>query len=272
MPNESIQARALVIIVAVFLALVVVHVRWGRDDPDADADQAGPRLSHVQVAEEEPAQAVDVDSPLSGTELSELMDGRVRLLVQGEPNERRATAIQLAFMAGDVREQQGLLQLGTARRKALEEALLKGLLDDDPTVADKCRGALLSLWRLADSSAARRQVHRGISALEAGDWDLALRSLNDVEKLTARIPPELHRLKAEVYLATGLPRQAVDECSLALQAEPHQFMAHYALAKACLRLDEVDKAREFIEIALAICPRLPEAQRLRAEMPDAPAE
>ena len=119
MPAERVTAWAVVLIVAVFLALVIVNVRWGKDEDGAAPGEMGPRLSHVQVAEDAPPEEVGPEAVLGLQVLSELMEGRIRLLTGGQTNERRATAIQLAYMVGRPQEQGDLIRISEQRRHAV---------------------------------------------------------------------------------------------------------------------------------------------------------
>ena len=267
MPSEEVPARAIIFIVLVFLVLVLVQVRWGfREGDRTEPDEQGPRLSHIQIAEDDQVVDLAPESLLTRRELAELMEGRIRSLAGRKTNERRVAAIQLAYMTNDPREHEKLLRLGEELLERAEDALLKGLQDTDEAVAKSCREALVGLWRISDSTAAGEHFRQGLAAVEARQWDLALQTFESIEGLAGSVPPDLYRMKAEVYLAKSLPEQALAECLHALQAEPRHFMAFYVLARAYAQNAEYDDANRALNKALSIYTDFPEALRLRARI------
>ncbi len=265
MPAERIAARTILFIVVVFLALVVVHLRWGTDVEEEAATEAAPSVSSIQVAED--GKLVDVMSaewPNEGPESA--VRSALEELSSESAESRRAVAIQLSFLTNDPAARERLLALPEELAAQVRAALLEGLHDPDPVVAANCAEALIGWWRISPSGTATRHFQRGLAQFEAGRLEAALETFEGVEGLGGAVPPELYRMKAEVHLARGEPQKALDECRRALRAEPREFPALYARARAQVKLGHVGEAVRSLEQALAIYGSYQAARELREEL------
>jgi tetratricopeptide (TPR) repeat protein len=267
MALRQIRARALVFIAVVFLALVVVQLRWNADvQRQASAEAQSPQVSRFQISKD--GRLVDVNTePLSApTSPDDLIETSIGLLSRGSTNERRTTAVELSYMANAAAEKEKLLALSDDLRGRLRQALLNGLRDPDAAVAGACSEALIGCWGMSESPAVTQYLQSGLSALGEGQYDAALETFQSIEVLGRTCPPDLYRMKAEVYLAKSLPEQALAEARRALQAEPKHFLALYLEARAYAQMGQDRKALEALDEALSIYPAFPEAQHLRAQL------
>ncbi len=264
---EELRPRTVVFVALVFLALVAVHLQWGGEQEDgAPPEEQGPLLSRVQITNGGESVEIDFASLPSQSDVEGLMARYANLLVKGEVAERRTTAIELAHITHEPQDYEKLLQLSSRTQDAVRQALLKGLNDPDARVSAHCRQALVGLWRVSDSAAVIRQFQLGLAAHERRQLDDALAAFTNAEQVQSNVPPDLHRMKAEIYLATSLPTEALEECRRALEAEPRHFLALYALAKAHADTGHRDKALEALDRALTIYKAFPEANELRRKM------
>lgn len=267
MPLQNIRPRAVIFVALIFLALVAVHLRWGGEDGGkARTEEEGPQLSRLLITREGQPIEIDLESLPTQRDVEELMRGYVHLLLEGEENERRTTAIQLAYITNQPQEHDRLLQLSQSVLGAVRQALLKGLNDPDARVAAHCGEALVGLWRMSDSAAAVQQFTRGLTAYETGELDAALEALTKAEKLRSPAPPDLYRMKAEVYLAKSLPDLAREQCLRALESEPRHFLALYALARSHEQKGQYEKALDRLDRALTVYKGFPPARKLREEL------
>jgi hypothetical protein len=266
MPAEGIPTKALIAIAIVFLALVVVQLRWG---PDKDRNGAAqrPALSQMHIADDGSVE-IGLAADMTQGDLEALMADRVRLLREGGERERRATALELATMADDPVGRDLLLQVSQPLGRQLRVALFDGLKDPDAVVVRNCRRALIGLWRIFPNDAAARRFADGLKAYEAHDMDGALSAFQDAESLSGFCPPDLCRMMAEAWLAKSPPdpAAAVVASQKALESEPQHFLALCTKARALGDLDRSGEAVSALEGALAICPSLPEARDLRARL------
>lgn len=264
---EELRPRTVVFVALVFLALVAVHLRWGGEQEDgAPPQEQGPLLSHAQITNGGESVEIDFASLPSQSDVEGLMARYAALLVKGEVTERRTTALELAHITHEPQDYGKLLQLSSRTLDAVRQALLEGLNDPDARVSTHCRQALVGLWRISDSAAVIRQFQQGLAAHERRQFDDALAAFSNAEKVQSNVPPDLHRMKAEIYLAKSLPAEALEECRRALEAEPRHFLALYALAKAQAETGHRDEALEALDRALAIYKAFPEANELRRKM------
>jgi tetratricopeptide (TPR) repeat protein len=178
----------------------------------------------------------------------------------------------MASLANDEVGRDRLAQLPPPILAAVRRALLgqglpdKGLNDPDPAVSVSCREALVGLWRMSDSAAGDGYLRQGLAAFEGGQVDAALAVFRKVEGLGGPVPPDLHRLLAEAYLAKDRPDDALDACRKALNADRSQFLALYAMARAYVAKEQYDQADKALTVALDVYREFPEAKALRAEV------
>ncbi len=264
MPAETIRPKVLLLIVAVFFALVSLHIWLGKQERDGTGETTDFRLSGIQMAERD--EELDVGQEMSPREQEELILSRANLLLNGERNERRATAFQLAYMTADPEQAEKLLHLSPPVRHKLHEALFNGLRDEDELVSSACRNVLVGLWRSSDSMAATQQFSHGVTAYERGKLDQALAAFETVEKMRGSVPADLYRMKAQVYLARSMPDKALEQCRRALEQERRNFYAWLVVARVHERLGNPEKALQGLDAALDIYPRFAEARKLREEI------
>ncbi len=262
-----IPAKALLFMAVVFLALVLAQLRWNADVPEqAPPEAEGPQVDRIQISQG--GRLVDVKTePITvRTSLDDLMESSIGSLRGGSSNERRTAAVELSYMANTPSEQEKLLALGAGLRARLRQALLDGLRDPDSAVARPCSGARIGWWRTSASPAVTQYLQSGLSALSEGQLDAALETFQSIEGLGRPCPPDVYRMKAEVYLDKSLPEQALAEARRALQAEQRHFAALYIMARAYAQLGQDRKALEALDEALTIYPGYAEAQHLRAQL------
>ena len=124
---------------------------------------------------------------------------------------------------------------------------------------------LLTYWRAGGRSTS--VLARLIELLnESGRVDEALdvrRSLT----LVAPLDPANRTRLGDALLARDEPRQALDEYLAALSLDPHDAAdAHYRIARAYHRLNDTEKARRHVLLALEIAPRFSAALSLLLEI------
>lgn len=271
MPSDRIPARAILFICVIFLALVIVHLWWSAEvDEPAAPDQQGPRLSSIRIVEGDRVVDLEAEPPAAEGSPQEVLEASLELLGTGSTNERRATAIQLAYMANDPEEHDRLAALEPGLRSRVEEGLLIGLRSQDAAVAGGCARALIGWWRIAQSAAADQHFRQGLAAYEAQQYDTALSVFRNVEELGGAAPPDLFRMKAEALLKRSQPELALAECARALEAEPMHFAAYYVQATAYAQTAQAEDAVASLDKALAVYPGFTEARRLRSALVPAP--
>jgi len=260
---DTIRPKVVLLIAGAFLLLVAFQVWLGAEKP-ADVDEVGPQLARIELSE--PGEELKLTREMTAAELEELTKSRIYLLENGEINERRATAIQIALTVADPLESDRYLRMPDNLKGRLRKALFDGLNAQDPVVSSKCREALLGIWRTSDSVAATERFQEGLAAWDAGTLEDALEIFQSVERLRGSVPPDLYRMKAEVYLAQSRLEEALEECRRALEVEPRNFEALRVVARIRARAGDHERAMTALDTALQIYNRFPAAKQLRQEL------
>jgi tetratricopeptide (TPR) repeat protein len=263
MSADAVRPKVVLLIAGAFLLLVVLQVWMGGEKP-GDVEEAGPQLSRLELPEE--GEELELTREMTPAELEDLTESRIYLLGNGEINERRATAIQIAMMVADPLESDRYLRMPDPLKARLREALFRGLNDGDDVVSSKCREALLGIWRTSDSVAATERFQEGLAAWDAGRLEEALEVFQSVEQLRGSVPPDLYRMKAEVYLARSRLQEALESCRQALNVEPRNFQALLVVARIHARSGDEERAMKTLDTALGIYSRFPAARQLRRDI------
>jgi tetratricopeptide (TPR) repeat protein len=256
----------MLLIAGVFLALVLVHLWLGAQDTGPESEQRGPQLSRIELPEDQ--EQVEITDEGATADARGLIESRIYLLEKGERNERRATAIQLAYLTEQPEARDAALHLDQSVREQLRRALLKGLNDPDEVVSENCRDALLALWRTCDSLAVTEQFREGLRAYRMGQFDEALKTFQSAEGLRGSVPPDLYRMEAQIYLARSMPEEALAACRRALELEPRNFYALLVVAHLHERQGDVAKAVRALDTALRIYSRFDAASEMREKLAD----
>ena len=276
MAEETIPGKGWIVIGLVFLAFVVVHLRWGGEANQNGNGSNEPFVASIRIANEDGVMEITPAASATAAALAALTEGRIRLLLNGSATERRATAVELASLTCDAGGRGKLAQLPAETLLEVRRALLgkgrkaTGLNDPDPVVSASCRQALEGLWRMSGSAVGDDYLQQGLAAFEADRIDKALEVFRQVEQLGGTVPPDLYRLQAEAYLAKARPDEALTACAKALRADACQFLALHAMARAYVQMHEIDKADKALTVALEIYHEFPEAHALRAQIQSQP--
>lgn len=270
MAEGTIPGKGFIVIVLVFVALVVVIIRWG--DESATNGTAGPVVASIRIAEKDGMVEVSPGTSTTAEDMVALLQGRMARLLSGSDDERRAAAVEMASLAGSPGGRDRLTQIPANMLAEIRRALLgrvrtgTGLNDADPLVSSSCRDALVGMWRISHSAVCDDYLRDGLAALDADDADAALNAFVMANGLGEAAPPDLYRLLAEAYLAKDRPNDALEACRRALSADDTQFPALLAMARAYVQLREFDNANKALTVALSIYPGFAEAKTLRAEI------
>ena len=239
-------------VVLVFLVFLALHLWWESSAKERQASGDGVIARPAQVGGN--GEKVEIGSPAAApAERSEAhRQEQKRLLgqlAQGQPEERRAAALRLQYVADE----------------SAEPTLLKMLRDKDPLVAERCAGALVGLWQQSRSQSVNRLFGRGLAAYEAGRYDEALDDFKMSASLDPRVP-DLYRLRAEILLEKGEPGKALNECQQAISLKLQNFMAHYVQARCYRETGDLKAAMESVDRALSIYGGFQKAYQLKVEI------
>ncbi|WP_150526521.1 tetratricopeptide repeat protein [Roseibium sediminis] len=109
------------------------------------------------------------------------------------------------------------------------------------------------------------KLKEGLALQSAGDYDKAQRIYKQILKKVPNNQDALHLLGVS-YRQQGFPKRAVDYIEKAIRIDPNQgaFYANLARAKSDIPNIPAEEVLELAEKALALDPRIPEANNLKA--------
>ncbi len=254
MPIDRISGRLVAFVAGAFLVVVVVHLLWQQTEVQEKPEKQTPSYSEMQIEKQETqvklAAKSDHQHKMSDPDRREQrVQELTTMLRYGSEDERRTAALRLAHKPD----------------RNAREALLEGLSDPSPKVAQQCAEGLIELWRDTDSPTAGKLFRRGLEFYRIGELDRALKMLQKTATLDNSMP-DLYRMRAEIWLMKARPDRALSACEKALALAPSHFRAYYVKARSYLDKGEKEKALEAVEKALKIYDYFDEARALRSRV------
>jgi len=251
MASRAITGRVVAFLVVGFLLLVAVPLLWqGAEEGPSEEKSPSLRVTTVKIEGQEAEELLEGEDSSARDALRDLerreLERQLKRLKSGDIAERRDAAFRLVFIAD----------------RSCTVALLAGLKDADPKVAERCAKALTRLWRTSHSPAAQKLLESGLAAYEAGRADEALQMFTKAGELDDDIC-ELYRLRAEIWLDKSRPDQALDDCKRAISVEKNNFHARYLAALCYLEMGDHDKAMQSVTESLSIYPHFEQARALQ---------
>lgn len=253
MPVERLSGKLVAFVASAFLVVVLVQVLWQQTEEEGTREEPQSNYAKMQVEKK----GTQVNLAPGEAEEGRRSRARVQKLIDalrhGTEEERRRAAVRLEHRP----------------HRAAAQALLDGLNNASPRVAEQCAESLISLWQLSDWESARKLLRQAINEYRGAgatdDLDEALEMLKDAEEIDAGIP-DLYRIRAEIWLSKSRPNRALEACEKALELEPSHFRAYHVMARSYLQRGEKQKALASLEDALSIYSGFEEATRLKTQI------
>jgi tetratricopeptide (TPR) repeat protein len=178
-------------------------------------------------------------------EQGELLD-RLR---SGAPDERRTAAEQLGA-TGDAAAGPGLVQ---------------ALRDADPAVRAEAHDALWAIWQRSGDPVVDLLLQQGIALMGAGRLPESVVVFSDV---IARAPAfaEGWNKRATAYYLMGELDRSLADCEEVVQRNPLHFGALSGFGLIYLQKEDLPRAAEYFEKALAVNPNLAQIGRVLEEI------
>lgn len=173
-------------------------------------------------------------------------------------------------MAGDEPEApsdpHGVRRLSKADKDRLLGSLYKEL-EDAPNIvtAERCAGAIEILWRQSGSETVDLLMERSTLALQANDFDLALKYLSAVVRIAPDFTEGWNQL-ANVYLLKEEYPAAMRQLRRVLALDPHHFMAITNLARILREVGNKRSALNAFRMALKAHPFMDIAKQAEDEL------
>jgi tetratricopeptide (TPR) repeat protein len=194
-----------------------------------------------------------------------------------------AAALALVLVAAASGEETALLEQlrrGTAaeRRTAVSRLgeiggpgataeLARALRDADPEVRTRAQAALWAIWHRSGDPAVDARLQHGIELMEQGRHPEAAATFGEV---IARAPDfaEGWNKRATVYYLMGEYDRSLADCEEVIRRNPIHFGALSGFGLNYLEKDQLERAVEYFERALAVNPNLRQVEAALRQLRD----
>jgi tetratricopeptide (TPR) repeat protein len=169
--------------------------------------------------------------------------GLLDQLRNGAPEERRTAAERLGEVGDD----------GAA------PPLVQALRDADPVVRRRAHDALWAIWHRSGDPAIDALLQQGIALMEAGRLPESVAVFSDV---IARAPAfaEGWNKRATAYYLMGELDRSLADCEEVVRRNPVHFGALSGFGLIYLQKEDLPRAAEYFEKALAVDPNLAQVE------------
>ena len=165
--------------------------------------------------------------------------GLLDRLEQGEIAERRAAAERLGEIGDD----------------GAEPALLRALRDADPGVRGRAHDALWAIWHRSGDPAIDALLQQGIALMQSGRLPESVAVFSEVIARAPQFAEGWNKRATAYYLMDELDRSLAD-CEEVVRRNPAHFGALSGFGLIYLQKDDLPRAAEYFEKALAVDPNL----------------
>jgi len=146
-------------------------------------------------------------------------------------------------------------RLGEIGDAGATAALVQALHDPDATVRSEAHDSLWAIWHRSGDPAIDARLTEGIGLMQAGQLSEAIAVFSDV---IARAPDfaEGWNKRATAYYLMGDLDRSLADCEEVVKRNPSHFGALSGFGLIYLQKDDLPKAAEYFEKALAVDPTL----------------
>ena len=146
-------------------------------------------------------------------------------------------------------------RLGEIGDDGATAALVQALHDPDATVRSEAHDSLWAIWHRSGDPAIDARLTEGIGLMQAGQLSEAIAVFSDV---IARAPDfaEGWNKRATAYYLMGDLDRSLADCEEVVKRNPAHFGALSGFGLIYLQKDDLPKAAEYFEKALAVDPTL----------------
>ncbi len=177
--------------------------------------------------------------------------GLLDRLRNGAPEERRAAAERLGEVGDD----------------GAQPALLQALRDADPGVRGRAHGALWAIWHRSGDPAIDALLQQGIALMQAGRLPESVAVFSDVITRAPGFAEGWNKRATAYYLMGELDRSLAD-CEEVVRRNPVHFGALSGFGLIYLQKEDLPRAAEYFEKALAVDPNLAQVEAVLEQIRD----
>lgn len=182
------------------------------------------------------------------------------LLVAAAPAEQGRLLEQLQGGAAEARRV-AAERLGEVGDAGAAPGLVQALRDPEPAVRHAAHAALWALWHRSGDPAVDARLREGIALMEVRRLPEAVAVFSDV---IARAPDfaEGWNKRATAYYLMGELDRSLADCEEVVRRNPVHFGALSGFGLIYLQKDDLPKAAEYFEKALAVNPNLAQVEAM----------
>ena len=178
------------------------------------------------------------------------------LLVAATAGPLDQAALLERLQTGGVEERRiAVERLGEIGDSAATPALVRALHDPDATVRSEAHDSLWAIWHRSGDPAIDARLAEGIALMQSGGLPEAITVFSEV---IARAPDfaEGWNKRATAYYLLGDLDRSLADCEEVVKRNPAHFGALSGFGLIYLQKDDLPKAAEYFEKALAVDPTL----------------
>jgi len=145
--------------------------------------------------------------------------------------------------------------LGRAGLAGDAPRLLKLLSDENPLIRELAEQNVWRVWSHSREPGLDRLLSEGVSQMQAGDLDQAIATFSRVIRQKPAFAEGWNK-RATAWFLKGRLRESLADCDEVIKRNPQHFGALSGYGQIYLRLEEFDKALDYLHRALAVNPNL----------------
>jgi tetratricopeptide (TPR) repeat protein len=173
----------------------------------------------------------------------------------------RAQALQAITEAAPAQRLKGVERLMQVGTMADTDAVLTRLSDPNPRVRVLATAALWEIWSRSGDAQVDALFAQGVKQMQASELQAALSTFTDIVQRKPEFAEGWNK-RATVLFLLGEDEKSLSDCDEVLRRNPKHFGALSGAGQIHLKLDQPQKALDFLQRALEINPNLTGLQRL----------
>jgi tetratricopeptide (TPR) repeat protein len=191
----------------------------------------------------------------------------ILVLVAAAPPAEQATLLERLRSGGAEERRLAAERLGEIGDDGATNALAKALHDPDPSVRSEAHDSLWAIWHRSGDPAIDALLAQGIALMGAGRLPESVAVFSDV---IARAPAfaEGWNKRATAYYLMGELDRSLADCEEVVKRNPIHFGALSGFGLIYLQKEDLPKAAEYFEKALAVDPTLAQVEAVLEQIRD----
>jgi tetratricopeptide (TPR) repeat protein len=174
---------------------------------------------------------------------------------QDEATARREKALSELQGGNAEARAKGILVLAEHGKPSDLPPVMAALYDPDETVRRAAEQAVWRIWSRSGDAAADRVFETGVAQMRDGNWREAAATFGRVIEMKPEFA-EAWNKRATIYFMLGEYDLSLRDCDEVLKRNPQHFGVLAGYGQIHLRKDDLAKALEYFERALAINPNM----------------